>query len=88
MINDDKTEFLIIGTKVQLNKVDHNNKLTSIGQSEIAPSGQPIRNLGVWFDNIFSMSAHVTKTSKGAFYHLHNIRRIRKYLDHSSTERL
>ena len=32
------------------------------------------------FDNNLPMSMHVTKICNAAFYHLHNIRRINKYL--------
>ena len=38
------------------------------------------RNLGTWFDTNLSLVTHITKTCKAAFYHLHNIRRIRKFL--------
>ena len=86
MINDDKTEFMIIGTKAQLRKI-HQNSLI-VGECEVFSSDEAIRNLGVWIDNTFTLSAHITKTCKGAFYHLHNIRRIRKYLDRDSTEKL
>ena len=86
MINDDKTEFLIIGTKAQLSKI-HQNSLT-IGEYVVFPNEEAIRNLGVWIDDTFTLSTHITKTSKGAFYHLHNIRHIRKYLDKDSTEKL
>ena len=86
MINDDKTKFMIIGTKAQLRKI-HQNTLI-VGECEVFPSDEAIRNLGVWIDNTFTLSAHITKTCKGAFYHLHNIRRIRKYLDRDSTEKL
>ena len=84
MINDDKTEFMIIGTKAQLRKI-HQNSLI-VGESEVFPNDEAIRNLGVWIDN--TLSAHITKTCRGAFYHLHNIRRIRKCLDTDSTEKL
>eukprot|EP00794_Sanderia_malayensis_P015581 gene15581-17155_t len=65
MINDDKTEFMIIGTQAQLRKV-HRNSLT-IGESEVPPSDEPLRNLGVWFDDSFTMSAHITKMRDRAF---------------------
>ena len=42
------------------------------------------RYLGAWFDNKLSMSRHATQICNAAFYHLHNIRRIKKYLSHSS----
>ena len=86
MINDGKTEFMIIGTKAQLRKI-HQNSLI-VGECEVFPSDEAIRNLGVWIDNTFTLSAHITRTCKGAFYHLHNMRCIKKYLDRDSTEKL
>ena len=44
------------------------------------------RNLGTWFDTSLSLLTHNTKTCKAAFYHLHNIRRIRKFLTVESTK--
>ena len=58
------------------------------GGAEVHPSIDPIRNLGLWIDNTFSMKPHVINTCKSAFFHLHNIRRIRKYLSRDSTEKL
>jgi len=31
-----------------------------------------------------SISAHITKTCRGVFFHLHNIRKIKKYLSEDS----
>ena len=39
-----------------------------------------MRNLGAWFDDQLTMAVNMTKICSAAFYHLHNIRRIRKYL--------
>ena len=39
-----------------------------------------MRNLGSRFDSNLSMSMHINKLCSTAFFHLHNIRRIRKYL--------
>ena len=39
-----------------------------------------MRNLGELFDDQVTMAVHMTKICSAAFYHLHNIRRIRKYL--------
>ena len=68
MLNDDKTEFLIIGTERQLS-VDK----IKIGQGEVSPASS-VRNLGTWFDSHLDMSTHVTKTCASTFYYLHNIR--------------
>ena len=83
--NHDKTEFLIIGTRRQLSKV-HIEKL-SVGDVSAAPVTSA-RNLGTWFDINLSLVTHITKTCKAAFYQLHNIGRIRKFLTIESTKML
>ena len=84
-LNDDKTEFLIIGTSQQLGKLD--NISIRVGDSNIHPV--PIaRNLGSWFDSRLSMATHITKICASSFYYIYNIRRIRKYLTQQSTETL
>ena len=85
LLNDDKTEFVVIGTKQQLAKVQLNN--ITIGQFEITPTSS-VRNLGVWFDSTLSMNSHINKTCSLAFYYLYTIRKIRKYLSRESTEKL
>ena len=76
-INDMKTEFLIIGTKQQLKKLNTDKLL--VGDSIIRPTSTA-RNLGVIFDENMSLSHHINNTCKLAFYSIHNIRSIRKYL--------
>ena len=85
LFNEAKTEFLLIGTKQQLAKVNISH--VKVGNANIAPHF-PVKNLGVWFDSNLSMVDHITKTSSAAFYHLYNIRRIRKYLTKECTETL
>ena len=81
--NDDKTEFLIIGSSQQLEKLD--NISIRVGDSDIHPV--PLaRNLGCWFDAGLSMASHITKLCASSFYYIYNIRRIRKYLSRQSTE--
>ena len=85
LLNDDKTEFLMIGTKQQLAKVNIDHIL--IGDSVIRPKGV-VKNLGTWLDSTLSMNSHVNNICSNAFYYLYNIRRIRKYLSRQSTEML
>ena len=85
MISDSKTEFMLIGSKAQLQKT----KITTvtIGESIISPSTEPLRNLGAWFDCHFNLNFNITETCRSAFFHLHNIRRVRKYLSIQSAEK-
>ena len=55
-----------------------------IGDDQIPPVNS-VRNLGVIFDANLKMDLHITKACKSAYFHLHNIRRIRKYLSHDAT---
>ena len=84
-INDSKTEFLIIGSKHQLNKITIDS--IKIGDSEIKPVTS-VKNLGVLIDNNLSMENHITKTCSIAFYHIYNIKHIRKYLNRNLTEKI
>ena len=58
LLNEEKTKFLLIGTKQQLAKVDFGHIKVDI--VNIAPHS-PVKNLGVWFDSNLSMVNHITK---------------------------
>ena len=73
LLNDEKTEFLVIGTRQQLSKV------ITVGNSAIMKSSV-VGNLGSYIDDKLSMNSHIKKVSNASFYYLHNIRRIRKHL--------
>ena len=60
LINYDKTEFALIGANAQLRKVSIST--LRIGDAEVHPSIDPIRNLGVWIDNTFTMKPRVINT--------------------------
>ena len=84
-LNDDKTEFMLIGTKQQLSKV--NIDCLTVGSIDVAPV-TVARNLGTWFDSNLNLQEQIHKTCKSGFFHLYNIRRIRKYLSQESARTL
>ena len=83
MINDAKTEFLIIGTRQQLEKTSIESII--IGDTLIKPL-ESVRNLGSWFDAHMRMNVHIGKICSKAFRGLYNIRQIRKFLTVQSTK--
>ena len=85
MMNDDKTEFLIIGSRQQLAKINISN--VHVGSSEILPVNS-VRDLGAWLDETMSMDVHIGKICSKAFRGLYKIRQIRKFLSEESTETL
>ena len=64
--NDDKTEFLIVGTRQQLAKVNIN--CIRVESTDVCPV-TVVRNLGSWFDEQLTMSTHISKLCGVAFYH-------------------
>lgn len=84
-MNDDKTEFLLIGTRQQLKKVEHHP--IKIGDELICPVNSA-RNLGSWFDSNMSFKTHINKTCSAGFYHLRNISRIKKFVSPDLLESL
>ena len=82
MVNDRKTEFWIAGSKQQLERV--NIPFIHLGEDKITPVTS-VRNLGVIFYSTLKMDMQITKACQNAYYHLHNIRRIRKFLSQEAT---
>ena len=85
MLNDGKTEFLLIGIRQQLAKI--NIKGINVGSDVISPASV-VRNLGGCFDSQLTMSTHISKACASSYYHLHSIRRIKKYLTVDTTKAL
>ena len=84
-LNPDKTEFLILGTRQQLEKVITSHLV--VGESRISPPTK-IKNLGSWFDSNLDMLSHVNNICSLSFYYIYNRRRIRKYLSHQTANYL
>ena len=85
LINDSKTEVIIIGNKKILNKL--NNINIRVGNSYITPS-KSVRNLGIIFDDNFSFNPQINAVCKKAHFQLHKIRQLRKYLSPFATTAL
>ena len=82
-LNDDKTEFIIIGKRQQLAKVNIDSM--QVGESSITPASR-VKNLGCWFDGQLKMDTQINSIRKTALFHLYNIRRIRKFLNFECTK--
>ena len=64
-LNDNKTEFMIIGTRKQLVKVNIDG--LTVGDSIIAPVTL-VGNLGSWFDQDLKMTPHINKICKATSF--------------------
>ncbi len=77
-VNDDKTEFLIIGTANKLKKVSFND--IKIGQVQIK-AVKMAKNLGLMYDCEGKLIQQVSNICKTGFYRIRNLAAIRKSLD-------
>ena len=77
-LNADKTEFLIIGTPKQCGKLDVFFPTCILNQT-IIPAASA-KNLGVTFDKNFNFRQHISQTCRCCFYHIRDLRRIRRYM--------
>ena len=76
-LNDDKIEFMVIGSPSNLKKVVTEHIVD--GGHKI-PKSKQVKNIGAIFDCSAMMEAQVVKTAQTAWFHLHLIGKIRAYL--------
>ena len=84
-MNDSKTEFMIIGSRQQLKKVEFD--FIMVGDTSVKVVDH-VRNLGAYFDSCLTMSKHIDVKCRNAFMHLYSIRKIRKFLTREACETL
>ena len=77
-LNPSKTDCFLIGIKLQREKFLHNFLCLILGQ-DTNPSAST-KNLGVVFDSNLSFRKHISQTCRACFYHIRDLRRIRKRL--------
>ena len=77
-LNPSKTEFLLIGSKSQREKFINLFPLAVL-DNEMNPADSA-RNLGVFFDSGLNFRQHISQVFSSCFYHIRNLKRIRKCL--------
>ena len=82
-LNENKTEFIIVGVQQQLDKV--RDISIKIGDDKIT-NFAVVKNLGVYIDSELRLLTHVNKIVSSSFNTLQNISRIRHHLDCDSTK--
>ena len=76
-LNKGKTEFMILGTKTQISKLQFSS--LNVCGDEIK-TNTCIRNLGVWMDPELKMCHHVKHIQKVCYRNIRELRSIRQYL--------
>ncbi|PVD27464.1 hypothetical protein C0Q70_12624 [Pomacea canaliculata] len=77
-LNDEKTEAMLCGSKLSLSKVSLDS--IQVGQARI-PLSSSVRNLGLYVDNLLTMSDHVSSVVKACYFHIRTLGRLRPSLN-------
>ena len=77
-LNNNKMEFILMGTQQQLSKLD--NISLHIGSDTIKPTDH-VRNLGFIMDSLLKNGSHINKITSSSYCKLCDIARIRPSLD-------
>ena len=76
-LNDDKTEFLLVGSQSQRLKVVHNSII--VGEHTIMAA--PIaKNLGIWIDETLTLAHQVQQVYRSVFHQIFLLHKIRPFL--------
>ena len=85
-LNPDKTEFLLIENERQRSKCLSMFPIELLGVK--TNPAKSARNLGVMFDKNFTFRSHISVVCNSCFYHMRDLRRIRRHLDLDSAKLL
>ena len=83
-LNSGKSNFIIIGSRVNLNKLKSINLPPLTLNNEVIERKYSVKNLGVIFDECFTWNKHVNKIVSSAFFKLRQVSRYKKFLSHES----
>ena len=83
-LNPDKTEFILVGTKTQQDKFKKYFP-TKLLDQDVTPTDSA-RNLGVEFDKDFNFKKHISKVCRSYYYHICDLRRLRRCLTAAVTK--
>ena len=81
-LNDEKTEFVTVGTNQQLSKLK--DILVRVG-NETINLVETVRDLGYYLDKNLKNGAHINKVTGNCFHTLRNIQKLRSHLDQDTT---
>jgi hypothetical protein len=86
-LNDDKTEFMVVGTRHTLQHCTNQLACIKVGNTNVN-SAASAKNIGVVMDPLLSMEKQVSKITRTCYMALRDIGRIRRYLTVDATKQL
>ena len=86
-LNDDKTEYIVLGSRYMLRQIPETLLSICVGD-KIIDSAPAAKNIGVVVDSALSMEQQVTSVCRACYIGLRDIARIRPYLTDEATKKL
>ena len=83
-LNTGKSNFIIIGSRANLNKLKDKNLPPIVLNNEIIERKYHVKNLGVIFDECFTWTNQVNKVISSAYFKLKQVSRFKNFLSHDS----
>ena len=83
-LNTSKSNFIIIGSRQNLNKLKDQDIPPILLNSDIIERKYYVKNLGVIFEETFAFTRHVNKNISSAYYKLRQLYRFKIFLSHES----
>ena len=84
-LNDNKTEFIMVGSKINLQKADNKNTSVQIGNNHII-CVDSVHDLGYIMDNELKSTMHINKLTSILFITIRKIAKIRHQIDKETTK--
>jgi len=84
-LNPSKTQYIWLGTRQQLDKLDLESLSAEFPTFAFSTS---VRNLGVILDQELSFTGHITALTRSCYYHLRQLRVVTRSLSSSSASTL
>jgi len=79
-LNASKTELIWFGSRSSLSRLKLEDRTLEIGATVVKPT-DVVRDLGVLLDSELTMKRHVSKMVSTCFYHLRQLRQLRRHVD-------
>lgn len=83
-MNSAKTEFMVISSRQMVPTLSSVPLL--INSTQVQPTNGAFKNLGTLMQSDASLDAHIASVTKNCYMHLHNIGRIKQYLNRETLE--
>ena len=84
-LNADKTQFIWLGSRQQMDKININKILLS---SSTVPLSNSVKDLGVMLDGRLSLSQYISTLCKSCFFQLRQLRTVKRCMPKHSRETL